>query len=293
MKPLKSMSNMKRVLSLPRKVHGRIFKKAKLKVKETTLFPYLQKEERSPILPDITSIMSFKNKYKGNRCFVIGNGPSLNKLDLSKLENEFTFAVNGIFYKTDEIGFRPTFFMVEDSHVIKDNLERINKFSPKIHKFFPTEYKELLSNHANTSFFKMNRGFYEATSPNFRIPRFSTDFALKGYCGQSVTMLNLQLAFYMGFSEVYLIGMDFSYAIPDTAIVKGLNIESTEDDVNHFHPEYFGKGKKWHDPQLEQVLKNYELAKLVYESDGRKIYNATFGGNLHLFERAGFKNLFK
>ena len=138
----------------------------------------------------------------------------------------------------------------------------------------------------------MNTGFYRKESPNFGIPRFSTDAAKRLYCGQSVTMINLQLAFYMGFKEVYLIGMDFSYDIPDTAKIEGLEIVSTEDDTNHFHPEYFGKGKTWHDPQLDKVLRSYSMMKLVFESGGRKIYNATHGGKLELFERIDFSTLF-
>ena len=66
--------------------------------------------------------------------------------------------------------------------------------------------------------------------------------------------MNLQLAYHLGFTEVILIGMDFSYAIPDSAVVKGKDITSTDDDPNHFHPNYFGKGKRWHDPELDRVL---------------------------------------
>ena len=62
-----------------------------------------------------------------------------------------------------------------------------------------------------------------------------------------------------GFSEVYLIGMDFSYSLPESTEIEGCNYTSQEDDPNHFHPDYFGKGKKWHDPQLDRVLLNYQL----------------------------------
>jgi len=55
---------------------------------------------------------------------------------------------------------------------------------------------------------------------------------------------------------------------------------------------YFGKGKKWHDPKVERVALNYEYAKKIYEEDGRKIYNATVGGKLELFERADYGQLF-
>ena len=257
---------------------------------------YFFKEEPDWInQPDKKAFHQLKDKFKGKRCFIVGNGPSLNKIDLKKLENEYSFAVNGIFYKTQELGFKPTFYVVEDSHVMKDNVEAINNYDCQ-YRFFPTDYKKYIkpkSMNGQTLFFRMNRGFYEKTSPNFGIPRFSTDASERLYCGQSVTIINLQLAFYMGFSEVYLLGMDFSYQIPQSAIIKGLSIESTEDDPNHFHPDYFGKGKKWHDPQLEMVLKNYQMCKMAYEWDGRKIYNATVGGKLETFERKEFNSLFE
>lgn len=248
-------------------------------------------EEPSLVGPDKDSIRSLKDKFKGKRCFIVGNGPSLNKMDLSFLKDEYSFAVNGIFYKTREMGFKPTFYTVEDTHVMMDNVEAINEYDTE-YKFFPTIYKKFLKNRKNTIFFNMNRGFYEESSDNYCIPRFSSDCSKRLYCGQSVTIINLQLAFYMGFEEVYLIGMDFSYVIPKEFEVDGNNITSTGDDPNHFHPDYFGKGKKWHDPKLENVLASYKMSKLVYERFNRKIYNATAGGNLDVFERRDYSELF-
>jgi hypothetical protein len=252
---------------------------------------YVLLEENQDQPVDNVEIRRFYNIHKGERCFIVGNGPSINQTDLGLLKDEYTFGVNGIFYKTDEVGFRPTYYIVEDSFVLKDNLERIKEYEAK-HRFFPSVYRKLLSKDESTSFFQMNRGFYEKSSPNYGLPRFSADCSERIYCGQSVTYINLQLAYYMGFSSVYLIGVDFSYVIPESAKVSGLNIESTEDDPNHFHPDYFGKGKKWHDPQLERVLRNYEYANLVYRWDGRKVLNATKGGMLKAFERADYDSLF-
>lgn len=243
-------------------------------------------------LPDTKKIRSLKDKFKGKRCFILGNGPSLNKANLDLLGNEYSFAVNGIFYKTDENGYKPTFYVVEDRAVMSDNVERINEYDVP-YKFFPTNYRDKIYNRKNVIFFRMNTGYYREGTPNYGMPRFSTDASLRLYCGQSVTMINLQLAYYMGFSEVYLIGMDFDYKIPSSALVKGHEILSTEDDENHFHPDYFGKGKTWHDPQLDKVLNSYKLMKLMYECAGRKIYNATEGGKLELFERVDYYELFK
>lgn len=259
---------------------GSTKKKAMMDVKKT-----IAVEEKK-------KLQKLKNKFKGERCFIIGNGPSLNKCDLSLLKNEYTFGVNGIFYKTKEMGFKPTFYMVEDGHVVDDNQDQINEYDPDF-KFFPSLYKEKIKASDNTYFFTADLGFYRGDHPSFCKPRFSDDFSELAYCGQSVTYLNLQLAFYLGFKEVYLIGMDFSYSIPGSAIIDGASIESTEDDVNHFHPDYFGKGKKWHDPKVDRVGLNYEFAKLKFEEDDRWIFNATVGGMLEIFERVDYSSLFK
>ena len=240
---------------------------------------------------EANSLRKFKDKYKGKRCFIVGNGPSLNKCDLSLLKDEYTFAVNGIFYKTEEMGFKPTFYMVEDGHVVDDNLDKINAFDPE-YKFFPSLYKQKIRKTDNTYFFSADLGFYRGNHYSFEIPRFSRDFAQIAFCGQSVTYLNMQLAFYMGFTEVYLIGMDFSYDVRETDEKRGATLITHDDDINHFHPDYFGKGKKWHDPKVYNVAKNYEFAKIIFDDNGRKIYNATVGGKLEIFERKDYAALF-
>ncbi|MBD3842665.1 MAG: DUF115 domain-containing protein, partial [Campylobacterales bacterium] len=240
---------------------------------------------------DINELEKFRNAFLGERCFIIGNGPSLNKHNLSLLENEYTFGVNSFYYKTKETGFRPTFYVVEDTSVMKENLEEIKKFYAPF-KFFPTVYKRLHPKTPNTFFFTMNRGFYEKSSPNYCVPRFSTDATKELFCGQSVTYINLQLAYFMGFTEVYLIGMDFSYVIPKSHKRTGDILLSDSDDPNHFHKDYFGKGKTWKDPKLDRVGMNYRLAKLVFDATNRKIYNATVGGSLEIFDRVDYYSLF-
>lgn len=240
--------------------------------------------------PDVDELAALYNAFKGKRCFIIGNGPSLNKHNLSLLKDEYTFGVNSFFYKTRETGFKPYFYVVEDSSVMKENIEEIRRFDTPF-KFFPTNYKNLHPKNENTIFFRMNRGFYEKSSPNFVVPRFSTDATKVLYCGQSVTYINLQLAYFMGFSEVYLIGMDFSYVIPTSHKRSGDVLLSDSDDPNHFHKDYFGKGKTWKDPKLDRVALNYKQAKLVYEATGRSIYNATIGGSLEIFERVDYNEL--
>lgn len=240
---------------------------------------------------DSAKLEHWKNAHVGERVFIIGNGPSLNDVNLRLLAHENTIAVNGIFYAAEDMGFDPTYYVVEDTSVMKENIDAIQAYSAG-HKFFPSIYRDLYGEADNVSYFMMNRGFYDKASPNYCVPRFSTNAAATLYAGQSVTIINLQLAYYMGFSEVILIGMDFSYSIPGSALRQGDVLTSTEDDQNHFHPNYFGKGKTWKDPKLDRVLANYALAKRIYEADNRMIVNATPGGKLELFGRVDYDSLF-
>jgi GT2 family glycosyltransferase len=237
-------------------------------------------------------IGAFRDIHKGQRCFIIGNGPSLKKVDFNLLRDEVTIGVNGIFYMFDDIGFAPTYYVVEDNHVIDDNLERVVAFPAKA-KFFPAKYKNAVGPAKNHFYLPTDWGFYYKSSPHFEVPRFSRDLSEVAYVGQTVTYLNLQLAHYMGCSEVYLVGVDFDYKVPSSSRIDGHTILSEEDDPNHFHPEYFGKGKKWHFPKLENCEKVYRHARQIYEEDGRSVIDATIGGKLQVYEKAEFYQLFE
>lgn len=237
-------------------------------------------------------ILSLKNAFAGKRCFIIGNGPSLNKNDLSLLKGEYTFAVNSFFLKTRDIGFVPSFYVVEDNKVMEENADDIREY-PAPFRFFPEDYRRYNLANKNTCFFNLDQEFYMKSKPHYGIPRFSADARRSVFAGQTVTYVNMQLAFYLGFSEVYLIGMDFNYVIPSEHKREGNHIISTTDDPNHFHKDYFGKGKTWKDPQLDRVLLNYRMADLAYEAANRKVYNATVGGKLEIFDRVDYDRLLR
>ena len=236
-------------------------------------------------------ISQFYNKYSNQRCFILGNGPSLNNVDLNQLSNEISFGVNSIFLMDTERNFRPTFYVVEDNMVFKDNIQQIDAYKGVI-KILPKEYSSQLSNQQEHFVFDMNTSFYNKNSEFYSIPQFNTGKEPEFFCGQTVTYINLQLAYYMGFSEIILLGMDFNYVKPSNHHQNGNHIMSYGDDPNHFSKQYFGKGKTWKDPRLGRVLRSYIRAKYEIESSGRTIVNATPGGKLEIFNRNLFDAFF-
>ena len=237
-------------------------------------------------------LQNLKAGMKGRkRCFIIGNGPSLNKTDLSLLKNEITFAVNGFFLKTESLNWKPTFYVVEDHLVAEDRASYIQAFKGPI-KFFPIYLGYCLPESDDTIFYNHR--------PRVSYPD-GFDFSLNAdeitYTGCTVTFSALQLAAFLGFSEIYLIGVDADYEIPkevkndkayDTSV---LDMET--DDPNHFHPDYFGKGYRWHDPQVNKMIEAYSEARKVCDAHGISVRNATIGGKLEVFERTDYHSLFQ
>ena len=241
---------------------------------------------RGLALPSTEKLLELKDSRRGERCVIIGNGPSLNKTDLDLLKGVPTFGVNGIYYADARLPEPLTYYVVEDTAVFRENTPDVLAYGKTAQHFLiPTLYEPSTGPDDDPVFFRMNGGFYKSADPSFCRPRFSTNAAEVLYCGQSVTIINLQLAYWFGFSEIALIGMDFSYAVPADTKIKGDLFTSAGDDPNHFDSRYFGAGKTWKDPKLNRVLANYGLAKAIYESDGRRIVNSTVGGALEAFDR--------
>ena len=111
----------------------------------------------------------FRDRYSGERCFIIGNGPSINQQDLSLMKDDFAIGVNGIFLAADVMGFAPSFYVVEDTMVVKDNLEEIRAYHAG-HKFFPSIYRTAIGDGPNITYFNMNQGYYLNNSSSFCVP---------------------------------------------------------------------------------------------------------------------------
>lgn len=227
-------------------------------------------------------LAALRNKHAGERCIIIGGGPSLKRMELAKLRDEVTFGVNGFFHLHDELGYLPTYYVVEDRLVAEDNFRDINAMSGTT-KIFPEDLRYRLAPSEETIFVRFERFYDDPDEPGPDFPRFHPKGSLRFYWGGTVSYLNLQLAYFLGFSEVYLIGMDMTYSVPSGQ--SSNVITSQSDDTNHVHPAWFGPGKRWHDPRVDRMQQAFERSKQAFEDDGRKVFNATIGGKLEVFPR--------
>lgn len=222
-------------------------------------------------------LQKYHNRYQGKRCFVIGNGPSLKNTDLSKLANEYTFGMNRIYLLFPELGFPTSFLVCVNDLVIEQTVEDMQNL--KIPRFFSWRSRKWLKPADDLHFLHTT----------YTGPKFARDVTGRLWEGATVTYVCLQLAYYFGFSEVILIGVDHNFVTqgkPNTTVV------SEGDDPNHFNPAYFGKGFRWQLPDLETSEMAYRKAKQVFEDDGRRILDATVGGKLAVFKKVHYADLF-
>jgi hypothetical protein len=211
----------------------------------------------------------FRDIHEGERCFIAGTGPSLNITKMELLRNDIVIGVNSLHNGLRDWGISCKYYGVADDAVLKAQWKGIVQLKTTL----------FLSTTA-TNYYNAHKSRYAGISV-YPITflgggNFSQDIAVGGFWGGTVVHdVGLQLAYYMGFSEVYLVGVDCDYS--GEAHFDGTKIERMA----------MGAAGKWN-----TVFEAYQRAKDVFESEGRKIINCTVGGKLEIFDRMNLEDLF-
>jgi hypothetical protein len=237
-------------------------------------------------------LRAMHNRFAGKRAFVIGNGPSLKKMDLAPLAQECTFGSNRIYLAFKDLGFSTTFLCASAKHIISQFGQEMADAGCQ-HVFMSHRYVQV-SNLPQSIVTFLSRGR----------PVFGEDPLMWGFHDAgTVTNTSIQLAYYFGFSEVVLIGVDHHFvttgpvagkilpkpstdARPDTVVSEG-------DDPNHFTPNYFGPGVTWELPDWVTMEHGYARARNHFERHGRRIVDATVDGKLTVFPKVNYESILR
>ncbi|MBW8010238.1 MAG: DUF115 domain-containing protein [Chloroflexi bacterium] len=225
----------------------------------------------------VRQLAELKDVHRGERCFIIGNGPSLKKTDVSRLKDEYTFGMNRIYLAFPDWGFQTSYFIAVNSLVIEQCADDIRALTAP--KFLSWRSRDLIEPTENTIFLHTT----------YTGPKFSRDVRGRIWEGATVTYTALQLAYHMGFEKVILIGVDHNFkskGAPNTTVI------SKGDDPDHFDAAYFGKGFRWQLPDLETSEHAYQRALSAYSQAGRQVVDATLGGKLTVFPKVDYNSLF-
>lgn len=218
---------------------------------------------------------SCRDRHRGERCVVIGNGPSLNRTDLAAIRRETTFALNRGYLLFERLGGPASYHICVNRLVYEQFGAEIAAL--ECLRFATWPLRNLMRlDERSVLFHSIGR------------EHFSTDPTRGVWEGATVTYVALQLAYFMGFEQVILVGVDHVF---ETTGPPHTVLTSQGPDRDHFSPEYFGRGTRWQLPDLEVSKQAYELARRTFHAAGREILDATVGGRLKVFPKIRLESL--
>ena len=223
-------------------------------------------------------ISAFDEIHKGESCCIVATGPSLTLADINFLHdnNIKCISMNRIYNLFEKTSWRPDYYVVEDQKMIEDLAEDIADLDLK-YKFINGGVDKYWKLEKSRSSIPYKMIMQDCRPGRVGFSRHPDRFTYNGY---TVTYVCLQLAVYMGFKNIYLLGVDFNYS------------DDIYAESNHFE----GYQKHYKDIRLnaihpEKMLNAYRKAREIAERHGISIYNATRGGKLEVFERKPLESI--
>lgn len=215
---------------------------------------------------------SLRQRIQGKPLLVVGNGPSLNSTPLEAFAHLPAIGMNKIDLLYPRTSWRPSLIVCVNNLVVSQHR----------HSFASSEVPVFLA-------WKC-RWFMGRTRPanvHYFRGRATMDFSKQADewvagLSSTVTYTALQFAHFLGGDPVVLFGLDHAF---DTDQRESGIARRQGPDRNHFDPDYFANGQAWGLPDLRGNEAAYRLAKRAFEEDGRRILDATIGGQLDVFPK--------
>ena len=224
----------------------------------------------------------YRNLHSGQRCFILGTGPSLNKLtpsDIDKLSDEVTFAVNSL-YKAPELDkICPTYYTLLDnnywgiaSYTFTEILRKYSASPP----VFITDFRAAAAIPKNTECIYLHAKHYPTSKMRFDITKNLS-------ITMNVVSFSVLCAIYMGFKEIYLLGCDYNLFCSRV----GTHCYDDEAEINELPKYNLGFYLKYYHLTTEF---HYLIAKLAKDM-GVKVINATEGSLLDAYPHTKIQTL--
>ncbi len=226
-------------------------------------------------------LLEMKDLFSGRRAFLIGNGPSLKMEDLDCLKDEVTIASNKIFLAYDSTEWRPTVYSMCDEVVARNNEETVREL-PHL-KIFADSVRKYLWTDSDAVFLNPK----QSRDPQDDV--IGWDLIRGANAGHSVLNLSIKIAYWMGIRELYIIGADHHFIVPDTKTgerIMNNDVIVSTGERNHFHAGYRPAGETWTVPKFAEMEADFAESKRILESAGGRIWNASRFSKLEVFERA-------
>jgi hypothetical protein len=262
-----------------------------------------QKAKRDPVLKRNEI---FKNKHQGQRCFILGQGPSLAKQDLAPLAKEITIASN-TFWKHPILSsnWQPTYYSAVHFETFYDKssdrpgfenpalADILDYYQNARAKIFGAKYIIPISGwlaNRKYNFFPEEQTFAYSVFP-YPVFEFLPEFPNLSVglpWAQDSSQYAIMIAMYMGCNPIILLGCDHDWYI------------NLGEEKRFFDEGAFKNGKKFDSSKIPMtenmwyawvLWRGHENLKRLADKHGIKIINATGGGVLDVYTIAKYEDL--
>jgi hypothetical protein len=228
-------------------------------------------------------LINLRDNHLKNRCFLIGNGPSVRLSDLELLHDEITFCCNRFHLCYGDTSFRPKYIVSADDYMIKDFGLEISKSAIQNNQFsffgMTKDPRPYLYNDDSAIWIRLNRD---------RPFRPSSNISKSIGNGGATLLFAAQIAMHMGIKEMYLYGVDHNFQNYQISSTSKLN--SAKGDGNHFIRDYRA-GKSWVPPTTTFSEASYRALGDHLSSEGGFLKNASRESALPHIERIDFDSI--
>ncbi len=244
---------------------------------------------------DDLRLLALKLRRKRRRCFIIGNGPSLNAGDLDLIAGEDSMACNRIYLIYPHTKWRPKYYFAVDPKVIKGiggeipmNAEITYVAAHVCVKFMPRQLRPIMFRELYS-----NGGLSGSSSEGDVSGLFH--FSKNSLCGIEGGWASLysalQLAYWLGYKEVVMLGVDHSF--PKSVSQDPSHYIPDPSAQSHFADGYIQSGHRLDVPNLEMTTAAFKKAWMVYKASGRHLVNASRVTNLEGVPRENLEEVLK
>jgi hypothetical protein len=154
----------------------------------------------------IKKIQSLKSCEIDKDIYILANAPSVKSHDLRKLKGKIVIGMNANPLLEKEFGFVSDYYVVSDLRFINHPEKRkmaTEMLNHKTKRIFKSALKKV-----DDKMISNDTYYIETLGKN----GFSFDLNKGYYFGCTTTMLAIQLAYYLGAKNIYLLGVDLRYS---------------------------------------------------------------------------------
>lgn len=245
-------------------------------------------------LPRIHRLRNLNGIHQGEDAVIIGMGPSLRPEDLERFIGFRTFACNKIYLAFENTDWRPDYYSICDILVAQNNREAILQadFRNTLPLHSDIVWPELRMQ-KNALRYKYSKSIADWNPGEDTRIASNIETGIHSH-GCSILIDQIQIAYAMGFKNVYLVGVDFSFSggKPTGDRCSSGEMLQSDGELNHFHPDYRKPGETWTVPKMQEQEHAFKFCLAAYQAAGLNLYNASRQSALTVLPRVSFDDIF-